>query len=184
MNSLKTIQTLSKIGKTLCKIAFVFAVIGICGCIIAIISSSIGGGNVLKLGGITIHGLISENLGYETGSIVAALIGWLIVCAGEAILSKYAELYFKNELAAETPFTFPGAKELLRLGIMTAVIPTGCAIIGSIVEGIAAGMMNAEKAAGMNMHIYNEVSITLGIMFILAALLCHYGAAIREGKKN
>lgn len=183
MNSLKTIQTLSKIGKILCKIAFVFAVIGICGCIVGIISVS-AGGNVLKLGGVTIHGFISENLGYATGSIVAVLIGWLIVCAGEAVLAKYAELYFKNEFAAGTPFTFAGAKELLRLGIMTLALPTVCAIAGSIAESIAAGIMDVEKAVELNMHFGTEGSVTLGIMFILAALLCRYGAEIREGMKN
>ena len=75
MNSLKTIQTLSKIGKILCKIAFVFAVIGFCGCIVGMISLSVGG-NILKLGGVTIHGIISENLDYAEGSLIAVLIGW------------------------------------------------------------------------------------------------------------
>lgn len=74
MNSLKTIQTLSKIGKILCKIAFVFAVIGFCGCIVGMISLSVGG-NILKLGGVTIHGIISENLDYAEGSLIAVLIG-------------------------------------------------------------------------------------------------------------
>ena len=183
MNSLKTIQTLSKIGKILCKIAFVFAIIGICGCIVGIISLSVGG-NIIKLGGVTIHGFITENLDYAAESLIAVLIGWTIVCVGEAVLAKYAETYFKNELDAGTPFTFAGAKELLRLGIMTAVIPTGCAIIGSIAEGIAAGLMGVEKAVELNMHIGAEGSVTLGIMFILAALLCRYGAEIAEGRKT
>lgn len=183
MNSLKTIQTLSKIGKILCKIAFVFAVIGFCGCIVGMISLSVGG-NILKLGGVTIYGIISENLDYAEGSLITVLIGWLVVCAGEAVLAKYAELYFKNELAAGNPFTFAGAKELLRLGIMTAVIPTGCAIVGSIVEGIASGIMDVEKAVELNMPFGTEGNITLGIMFIIAALLCRYGAEIREGRKN
>ena len=78
MNSLKTIQTLSKIGKILCKIAFVFAVIGFCGCIVGMISLSVGR-NILKLGGVTIHGIISENLDYAEGSLIAVLIGWLVV---------------------------------------------------------------------------------------------------------
>ena len=116
--------------------------------------------------------------------IIAVLIGWLVVCAGEAVLAKYAELYFKNELAAGNPFTFAGAKELLRLGIITAVIPTVCAVVGSIVEGIASGIMDVEKAVELNMPFGTEGNITLGIMFIIAALLCRYGAEIREGRKN
>ena len=36
----------------------------------------------------------------------------MVFCAAEAILSKFAELYFKNELADGNPFTLHGAKEL------------------------------------------------------------------------
>ena len=49
---------------------------------------------------------------------IAGVCGWLIVCAGQAVLAKFAETYFKNKLQAGTPFTFGGAKELLRLGVM------------------------------------------------------------------
>ena len=125
-------------------------------------------------------GLIPKEYGYNIKSITAALSGWLIVCAGEAVLTKFAEIYFKNELKAETPFTMVGAKELLRLGILTITIPTGCAVIGSIVEGMIAGFMKVEQAAAMDMYFDNAASIVLGIMFILGSLLCRYGAELRE----
>lgn len=114
------------------------------------------------------------------GSIAAALAAWAIVCAGEAVLAKFAERYFENELKAGTPFTFAGAKEMLRLGILIIAVPTGCAVAGSIVEGLVAGFMEVEKAAVMDMRFGNEMSITLGVMFILAALLCRYGAELRQ----
>ena len=38
MKSLNTIQKLSKIGKVLSKIAFIFSVIGFCGCIAGLLS--------------------------------------------------------------------------------------------------------------------------------------------------
>ena len=180
MKSLNTIQKLSKIGKGLSKIAFIFSVIGFCGCIAGLLSLSFGNGSLIKIGGITLHGLISEEYGYNIKSITAALSGWMIVCAGEAVLAKFAEVYFKNELQAKTPFTLAGAKELLRLGILIAAIPTGCAVAGSIVEGIVAGFMKVEKAAAMDMYFDNESSIVLGIMFILGFLLCRYGAELRE----
>ena len=65
MKSLKTIQTLSKIGKTLSKIAFIFSVIGSCGCIIGLLSTVIGSGKNIKLGGVTLHVLISDKYGYN-----------------------------------------------------------------------------------------------------------------------
>ena len=180
MKSLNTIQKLSKIGKVLSKIAFIFSIIGFCGCIAGLLSLSFGNGNLIKIGGVTLHGLISEEYGYNIKSIIATLSGWMIVCAGESVLAKFAEVYFKNELKAETPFTLAGAKELLRLGILTIAIPTGCAVVGSIVEGIVAGFMNVEKATAMDMYFDNEASIALGIMFILGSLLCRYGAELKE----
>lgn len=85
----------------------------------------------------------------------------------------------KNELKAETPFTLVGAKGLL-LGILTLAIPTGCAVAGSIVEGIIAGFMQVEKAEAMDIYFDNAASIALGIMFILGSLLCRYGAELKE----
>lgn len=183
MKTLNTIQKLSKIGKVLSKIAFIFSVIGFCGCIAGLLSLSFGNGSLIKLGGVTLHGLISEELGYNIKGITPMLSGWLIVCAGEAVLAKFAEVYFKNELKAETPFTLVGAKELLRLGILTLAIPTGCAVVGSIAEGILAGFLKVEKAAAMDLYFDNEASIVLGIMFILGSLLCRHGAELRESKE-
>lgn len=180
MKSLQTIQKLSEIGKILSKIAFIFSLIGFCGCIAGLLSLSLSKGNLIKLDGVTLHGLISEEYGYNIKSVTATLSGWLFVCAGEAVLAKFAEIYFKNELKAETPFTFAGAKELMRLGILTLAIPTGCAVAGSIVEGIIAGFMKAEKATAMDMYFDNEASIVLGIMFILGSLLCRCGAELME----
>lgn len=180
MKSLDTIQKLSKIGRVLSKIAFVFSVIGFCGCIAGLLSLSFGNGSLIKIGGVTLHALISEEYGYNIKSITAALSGWMIICAGEAVLSKFAEVYFKNELKAETPFTLAGAKGLLRLGILTLAIPTGCAVAGSIVEGIIAGFMQVEKAEAMDIYFDNAASIALGIMFILGSLLCRYGAELKE----
>lgn len=180
MKSLQTIQKFSKIGKILSKMAFIFSVIGFCGCIAGILSMSLGNGSLIKLGGVTLHKLISEEYGYNIKSITATLSGWLVVCAGEAVLAKFAEVYFRNELKAETPFTLAGAKELLRLGILTITIPTGCAVAGSIVEGVMVGFVKVEKAAAMDMYFDNEASIVLGIMFILGALLCRCGAELTE----
>ena len=180
MKSLQTIQKFSKIGKILSKMAFIFSVIGFCGCIAGILSMSLGNGSLIKLGGVTLHKLISEEYGYNIKSITATLSGWLVVCAGEAVLAKFAEVYFRNELKAETPFTLAGAKELLQLGILTITIPTGCAVAGSIVEGVIVGFMKVEKAAAMDMYFDNEASIVLGIMFILGVLLCRCGAELTE----
>lgn len=178
MKSLNTIQKLSKIGKVLSKIVFIFSIIGIFGCIVGLLSLNLGKGGMIKIGGVTLHGLISEEFGYSMKGMTAALSGWLIVCAGEAVLGKFAELYFKNELAAGTPFTLAGARELQRLGILNIVIPTGCAVIGSIVEEVVAGFMELEQGAAVDMYFDNESSMVFGILLIVGALLCRYGAEL------
>lgn len=184
MQSLNTIQTLSKIGKILSKIAFIFSVTGFCGCIAGLLSLNCGDGSLIKLGGITLHSLISDEYGISTGIITAALSGWLIIFAGEAVLAKFAETYFGNELAAGTPFTHAGAKELLRVGILTLAVPTGCAVIGSIVEGILASFMEVEKASAMDLYFNNESNIALGVMFIVVSLICRYGAELITSDKS
>ena len=108
----------------------------------------------------------------------------MLVCAGEAALAKFAESYFRNEQKAETPFTSAGAKELLRLGILTIAVPTGCAMAGSIAEGILAGFMQVENTVAMDRYMDNEASIVLGIMFLLGSLLCRYGAEMRENEEK
>ena len=62
MNTAHTLQKLSKLGKILSKIAFVFAVIGFVGCIVGIASAQFGSGPILKLGGVTLYGLIPGSL--------------------------------------------------------------------------------------------------------------------------
>ena len=86
---------------------------GFCGYIAGLLSLNFGNGSLIKIGGVTLRGLISSDYGYNIKSITAALSGWMVICAGEAVLAKFAEVYFKNELTAGTPFTLAGAKEML-----------------------------------------------------------------------
>ena len=172
----KILQKIAKIGKILSKVAFVFSVIGICGCIVGILSNVIGSGKVFKIGGVTIHGILSDFNAYNVKSISAILTAWLIICVGEAVLSKFSEIYFRNTLTEGTPFTQMGARELRRLGIMTMVIPTGCMVLAEIVQGIMTGFMNVTTDAWRNLNFDNEGSVVVGVMFIIGSFLCGYGA--------
>lgn len=177
MKSLLILQKLSKLGKTLSRIVFIFSVIGFVGCIAGLLSLVFGNDSLIRIGGVTVHGPISSDAGENVVSIAGALAGWLIVCAGEAVLAKFAEAYFKNALKAQTPFTVDGARELQRLGILALAIPTGCAAIGTIVEGIIAGFAKTPKSA---LFMGSDAGILLGIMMIVGALLCRCGAEMHE----
>lgn len=121
MKTLNIIQKLSKIGKVLCKIMFIFCIIGFCGCIVGIFSMALGA-ETLKFGGVTLESILNTEAEVTIGTVYAAMAAGMILCAGEAVLAKFAEHYFKRELADGTPFTFAGAKEMQRLGILISVL--------------------------------------------------------------
>ena len=73
---------------------------------------------------------------------------------------------------------------LKRLGILTIVLPTGCAIVASIVTGIVAGFLKVEVRASMEAAYSNAGNITLGLMFLLGALLCRSAAEQTQAPEN
>lgn len=177
-------RALSDGGKTLSKIAFIFAIIGVCGCIVGLISLNFDNERLIKIGGVTLHGIIGNDSGYNIKSIGAALAAWLIICAGEIVLAWFAKNYFINEQMAGTPFTQSGATELKRLGILTICISLGTSMVADIVQEVIAGMLNVTAAFATDICVDNEASVALGIMFIVISLLCRYGAELVEDKEN
>ena len=178
------LQKIVKLGKVFSKVAFVFSIIGICGCIIGLLSNLLGNGQILKIGGVTIYGLLAEFNADNGNSTRATLMAWLIVCVGQAILAKFAELYFCHVETSGTPFTHTGAWELRRLGIMMIMIPTGCVALAEIVQGTMEGFMNVTSDGWSDLNFDNEASVIVGVMFIACSFLCGYGAELLEKKNN
>lgn len=172
METLKTIQTFSKIGRILSKIIFVCAIIGIVGCVVGMVSLPFADTGMIKIGGVTIHGLIVNRAGIDLNSLYPAMSAILVVSIGQAVTANFAEKYFANELLAETPFTMEGAKELLRLGIITISVPLGTLILAQIASAVIAGFLEC----GNVFDLEGGDSIALGVMFILMSFLCKYGA--------
>ena len=170
MNTLKSIQTLAKIGKIFSKIIFACCVVGFCGCIVGIVSLAIGA-ETFKLGGVTIHSMIENEAGMTMPTLYASMAVGLLFCAAEAVLCKFAEVYFKHELAEGDPFTLRGAKELLRLGIMTIAIPLGTVIVCSIGIAIADNVYPGID----KLSIGEFSSVGLGVMMIVLSHFCRYG---------
>ena len=180
----KILLTIAKIGKILSKVAFVLSIIGIIGCFVGLISNVFGSGKAFKIGGVTIYGLLADFDAYNVKSINITLVAWLIVCIGQAVLAKFAELYFLNTDASGTPFTHIGARELRRLGILMIVIPTGCAVLAEIVQGIMIGFMKVMADKWSDLNFDNEASIIVGIMFIVGSFICGYGAEVLESRNE
>ena len=178
MKTLNNIQKLSKIGKVLSRIVFIFCIIGFCGCAVGILSMAIGA-PTLKIGGVTLESILSIEAGVTTGTVYAAMAAGMILCAGEAVLAKFAEHYFKRELADGTPFDLGGAKELMRLGILAICIPIGTQIIAEIV----CAMIEQTLHGVARLQFDHSSSVTLGVMFIILSLICRYGTELCEGKE-
>lgn len=172
MKSLNTIQTFSKIGKILSKIVYICCIVGICGCVIGLIGLSLGA-NVLKLQGQNIETYLNEN-NLSLKSVYIIIVVGIILCIGELIVAIFAYKYFDNELEAGTPFSFDGAKEMLRLGILMIAIPFGTNLISQIVIGVFKEFFTE----GNNLEITFDSSFLLGGIFIFMSIICKYGAEI------
>lgn len=179
MKTLNTIQTLSKIGKILSKIAYICCIVGLGGCVVGAVAMVVGA-NAANGSSTTLQSIFEAEANVSVGTVWAAIAVGAILCIGQIAVARMAWRYFKNELAAGTPFTFDGAKELLRLGISTAWIPVVSAIAAQIAqEVISQFMTNVEK---LSFGGYD--SVALGVMFIVASFLCKYGAELREVDKG
>ena len=179
MKTLVTIQKLVRLGKILSKIVFTCCIIGICGCVAGIISLA-AGLETLRIGSVTLGGLVEKSAEMSMGSFYAAMAVGIILCTGEAVLSKFALLYFRHELEDGTPFTLEGAKEMFRLGVLTVCIPFGSLLLAVITHGVLAQYL--PDVAELKLDC--DGSFALGVMFILTSLICKYGAEICAQRKG
>ena len=171
MDTLKVLGKLARLGKVLCRIAFVCCIVGFCLCIAAIASLALGV-EPLKLGRVTINGLIFTETSVSMTAMYAAIITVMILCASEAVLARFALSYFQRALSDGTPFTFSGAQELKRLGILTICLPLGTQVVSEIVY--AALTHGAAKVFSLRLSFGS--SVLLGALFIVMSLLCRLGA--------
>lgn len=176
--SLKTVQTLAKVGKIIAKILSIFCIIGAVGASVGFVAllgvQALTPDNSSGFGGI-FRSVLDLSLDYAILGCIFAVIS----CVGEFILCRYAVKYFDNELAAGTPFTHEGAKEILRLGILAIAIPMAI----SIAEGIVFGIFLLFSANISDVDMGGSTSIGTGIMLIVASFVFKYGADLTEEKR-
>lgn len=173
--TLKIVQTLSKIAKILSKIVFISCIVGFCGCIVGMISLALGV-ETIKIGDVSIKSIIKDASGLSVESLYCIMVVGMILCAGEGVLSGFAAHYFTREYTDGTPFTFGGAKELLRLGILGICIPLGTQTICAIVVAVFKASFTDISPLSFD----GSMSFTLGVMLILGSLLCKLGAEARH----
>lgn len=168
-NSLKIVQTFAKIGKVLSKVVYIFCIVGFCLSIVGIVSLA-AGITVLKFGDVTLGSILDrENI--SDGTLYTTMALACVACVGEAVLAKFAEHYFANEIADGTPFTEDGANEMLRLGIIAAVMPVAISIVCGIMYAVFSNVF--ADVAEVNV---SYGSVATGAVFILMSFVCRLGA--------
>lgn len=64
------------------------------------------------------------------------------------------------------------------------VIPTVCAALAEIVQGIMTGFMNGMAEEWSDLNFDNEASVIVGVMFIVGSFVCGYAAELLEKKSE
>ncbi len=173
MKTLNTLQGIFKAGKILSKIIFICCIVGFCLCVVGLASLGLGE-EILRIGGVTLKNILPTYAGITASAMYAALAAGILLCAGEAVLSKFAEHYFTRALADGTPFTLDGARELKRLGILAICLPLGTQMVAQILHEVLAKSLTDVGPFALD----NTPSAALGVMFLVLALVCQYGAEL------
>lgn len=176
--SLKTVQTVCKVCKIFAEIAFVMLVVTAALCAFAAIGIGAGSIDVFKIGSVSIIGEAMQQSAVTPEMMLAVLVSVAIVSAAEAVVAKFVNVYFKHELKAGTPFTFEGAKEMLRLGIIAIAVPLGASIVSAIVYAVMT------VGSGTGNEFENDVALGIGIVFLMLSPLLKYGAELNEKAKQ
>lgn len=165
--SLKAIQIIVKVAKVLATIVFVCSIIGGVGCLVALFAFAAVQEVIIPL--------LEENSVMTAADIIFTFVSGVIFCAGEAVLAKFAMVYCEHELQAGTPFTYDGAKEVLRLGILSLAIPAGISLVVSVAYGILT-LIYPDMLVTME----NSFSMTTGLALLAASVVFRYGAELSE----
>lgn len=116
--------------------------------------------------------LIDRGSYYHT---LSTLIADVVGCAFGGALLWLFHRYLTHELADGTPFTFSGASELRRLGVVTIVLP----LVGLCLQAIPYTVYDLSYPNRME----NGASVLLGVALILASLVFRYGAELTRSKE-
>lgn len=176
MSALETVQRIFKIGGVLSKVAMILLIVAAAGCVSGIAGLSCIPAD-LEVEGEPVRDLIEDDAGMAMEAIYGALIASAIVCIADAVVAYFAMAYFRNEQDAGTPFTFDGANEMMRLGVITVVVP----VIAMIIASASLAVMDVIIGDMESVDFNGGTSIMAGIVLMVFSVVLRYGAELREG---
>lgn len=164
--TLSNILIVFKVAKIVAKVVFILCIVGGAGCLIGL-------GTLPLIPKDVAAELLAEE-GVDIASACLACATGAISCAGEAVFAFFAERYFGNVLAAGTPFTFEGAKESFRLGLISIII----SVAVSVVSGMALVVYQLISSGGTEFDVNMSVSLATGLFFLFMSLIFKHGAEL------
>ncbi len=170
--TLNTVQTIMKVGRIIAKIVSVVCIIGAVGSLFGLGALIGTQGLQVSVGGTTVAGLIVSEAGMSIENMYLACVLGIVTCIVEAVLAWFAIRYFNHELAAGTPFTFDGAKELFRLGIINLCVMLGLSVLQGVIFGIFWVYFPTIEEPD------TTVSLSTGLAMLMLSLVFKHGAEI------
>ncbi len=167
MKSLKTVQGIAKFFNVLMHIVFVCCIIGAVCCVLSGAILMVLPEDMPEIVDIMAE-MTPEFDVTELKSLGILCLCAAIVCVGESVVFGFGCHYTKSVVAAGTPFTMDGAKELRRYGILSLAIPFGAMIVASAISSAVADGLNI------------SVNLSGGVLCILLSYLLQYGAELNE----
>lgn len=176
MKSLQTIQKTFGVFQVLAKVgmilSFVWAGLSALGLLCGIVWYY--GGSII---GVDWKMLMTLTVTESLTEMIGVLLVDMILALTDGTLLVYVLRYFKTEQKDGTPFTHEGAEQVLRLGILTIVLP----LVSAIVSALICELLYLPQSAVRDWD--NLSSLTAGIVLILVSLIFRYGAELEE-KQN
>lgn len=171
---LQRIQKIAGIANIVCRVLFVMCIVGACLTVAGVVSYFAIGDLNLKFGDVTLGGILSETDGLTKPQIICEFISAFIQCVVGAVLFGFSKEFLKNELADGTPFTEKSSKCVLKIGILTCVLP----FAGEMVTSAIAAAVKAET------EFDSHPDILAGLLLILISLLLSYGSELVNRNKE
>lgn len=179
MKTLETIQKLAKIGKSVTRIFLFLSIFFITLSIIALMAVILSDGMGLDVRNYTVGGLFRGREDVGALDAIIYIIALSVFFIGHTYLWNSAYRYFAVEVETGTPFKVENYRNLRSLGIATILFPA----IFELITLVLLSFASDHVFSGSAIMEYNPLStFSLGVMIILVAVVCRYGAEVEAGK--
>lgn len=181
MRSLRRIQILCKIGKIICLVLFILAIIGAAGCLISIPALALGKGlsESIRIEGKTFEEYIAEQ-GMSMPALYVALAVGLFFCGVGIFLAKYNQLFYERELKDGTPFTRDFVKYMRKVALVNIIVSASAGIIVAIALAICKLTIDL---SGLKNDGFSWSTLGYGISLLILSIFVEYPVEAQEVKQ-